>query len=85
MQFCSKTNQIHDISNIFYFGTTLYVFRRVSPSIIRSLRLYAQHQVYVIQGCLLAGMLSSTQQSLFDMYLMVGGETVRNMQSVVTK
>ena len=41
--FYSKTNQMHNISNLFYFGTTLYMFRRVSPSIIRSLRLYIQH------------------------------------------
>jgi hypothetical protein len=27
------------------------MFRRVSPSIIRSLRLYIQHQVYVIYTC----------------------------------
>jgi len=47
--FYSKTNQMHNISNLFYFGTTLYVFRAVSPSIIRSLTLYIQHQVYVIQ------------------------------------
>jgi hypothetical protein len=42
---------MHNISNIFYFGTTLYMFRTVSPSIIRSLRLYilVQHKVYVIQ------------------------------------
>ena len=45
----SKTNQMHNISNSFYFGTTLYMFRTVSPSIIRSLRLYIQHQVYVVQ------------------------------------
>jgi len=38
----------YTVSHI-YFGTTLYVFRAVSPSIIRSLRLYIQHQVYVIQ------------------------------------
>jgi len=44
-----KTNQMRNISNLFYFGTTLYVFRTVSPSIIRSLRLCIQHQVYVIQ------------------------------------
>ena len=43
----SKTNQIHNISNLFYFGTTLYMFRTVSPSIIRSLRLYIKHQVFV--------------------------------------
>jgi len=41
--FCSKTNQMHIISNLFYFGTTLYMFRTVSPSIIRSLGLYIQH------------------------------------------
>jgi hypothetical protein len=28
---------------------TFYMFRTVSPSIIRSLKLYIQHQVYVIQ------------------------------------
>jgi hypothetical protein len=47
--FYSKTNQMHNISNLFYFGTTLYMFRTLLPSIIRSLRLYTQHQVYVIQ------------------------------------
>jgi len=40
---------MHNISNLFYFGTTLYMFRTVSPSIIRSLSLYTQHQVYIIQ------------------------------------
>ena len=40
---------MHNISNLFYFGTTLYMFRAVSLSIIRSLRLYIHHQVYVIQ------------------------------------
>ena len=38
--FYSKTNQVHNISNLFYFGTTLYMFRTVFQSIIRSLRLY---------------------------------------------
>jgi hypothetical protein len=38
--FYSKTNQMHNISNVFYFGTTLCMFRTVSPSMIRSLRLY---------------------------------------------
>jgi hypothetical protein len=47
--FYSKTSQMHNISNLFYFGTTLYMFRTVSPSIIMSLRLYIQHQVYFIQ------------------------------------
>ena len=47
--FYSKTNQLHNISNLFYFGIILYMFRTVSQSIIRSLRLYIQHQVCVIQ------------------------------------
>jgi hypothetical protein len=34
---------MHNISNLFYFGITLYMFRTVSPSIIRCLRLYIQH------------------------------------------
>jgi len=48
-KFYSKTNQMHNTSNLFYFGTTLYMFRTVSPSIVRSQRLYTQHHVYVIQ------------------------------------
>jgi hypothetical protein len=47
--FYSKTIQMHNISILFYFETTFYKFRTVFPSIIRSLRLYIQHQVYVIQ------------------------------------
>jgi hypothetical protein len=41
--FYCKTNQMHNISNLFYFKTTLYMFQAVSPSIIRSRRLYIQH------------------------------------------
>jgi len=38
------------ISQIYFIlETTLYMFRMVSSSIIRSLRVYIQHQVYVIQ------------------------------------
>ena len=47
--FYSKTNQMRNISNLFYFGTTLYMFRTVPSSIIWSPRLYIQHQVYVIR------------------------------------
>jgi len=36
-------------SNLFYIVVTLYMFRTIFPPIIRSLRLYIQHQVYVIQ------------------------------------
>ena len=40
---------MHNISDLFYFGTTLYMFRTISPPVIRSLRLYIQHQAHVIQ------------------------------------
>ena len=46
--FYSKTNQMHNISHLFYFGTTFYMFRMLSPSIIRGPRLYIQYQVYVV-------------------------------------
>ena len=90
LNFYCKTNQMHNISNLFYFGTTLYMFRTVSPSIIRSLRLYIQHQVYVIQvlwllaSCLLASSHRTCMTYIWcSMYilrlLMMDGETVRNM------
>jgi len=52
--FYSKTNYMHNISNLFYLGTALYMIRTVSPSIIICLRLYIQHQVYVVQVLLSA-------------------------------
>jgi len=40
---------MHNISNLFYFGTTLYMFWTLFPSIIRSLRLYIQyHTIQVL-------------------------------------
>ena len=36
-------------SNLFYFGVTLYMFRTIFPSIIRSSRLYVQQQAFVKQ------------------------------------
>ena len=73
----SKTNQMQNISNLFYFGTTLYMFRTVSPPIIRSLRLYIQHQVYVIQvlWLLASGTDSKQPQNLYEMYLMLYVQT----------
>jgi len=67
--FYSKTNQMHNISNLFYFGTTLHMFRTVFPSIIRSLWLYIQHQVYVIQVSWLFA--SKQLQNLYGMMLYV--------------
>jgi len=45
--FYSRTNQMHNVSNLFYFGTTLYMSRTVFPSIIRILRLYIYLMLYV--------------------------------------
>jgi len=60
---------MHNISNLFYFRKKLYMFRTVFPSIIRSLRLYIQHQVYVIQVLWL--LVSKQSQNLYDIYLMM--------------
>ena len=65
LTFYSQTNQMHDISNLFYFGTTLYMFRTVFPSIIRSLRLHQVHFIHVLR--LLA---SKQSQNMYEMYLM---------------
>jgi len=40
-----------NVSNVFYFGMTLYMFRTVFPSIIRSSTLYIQQQVSVWLLC----------------------------------
>jgi hypothetical protein len=56
--FCSKTNQINNILNLFYFGTTLYMFRTVFPSIIRSLRRYIQHHTMQVVWLLASGTIS---------------------------
>ena len=45
MELKSNITKMHGQRHI----KTLYMFRTVFPSIIRSLRLYIQHQVYVIQ------------------------------------
>jgi hypothetical protein len=67
--FYSKTNQMHNILNLFYFGTMLCMFRLVPPSIVRGLRLYIQHLVYVIQVLWLPA--SKQPQDLYDIYQML--------------
>jgi len=39
-----KPTRCTNVSNLFYFGITLYMFHTVFPSIIRSSRLYIQQQ-----------------------------------------
>jgi len=67
VSFYSKINQMHNISNLLYFGTTLYMFRTFSPSIIGSVRLYIQH--HTIQVLWLFA--SKQPQNLYDIYLML--------------
>jgi hypothetical protein len=45
----SKTNQMHLFLTFIYFSITLYMFRAVFPSIIRSSKLYIQQQAYIKQ------------------------------------
>ena len=40
---------MHQCIKLFYFGVTLYMFRAVSPPIIRISRLYLQQQAFVKQ------------------------------------
>jgi len=69
---------MHNISILFYFGTALYMFRTASPSITRSLRLYIQHQIYVIQVLWLLA--SGNEMELYSLrLLMMDGENARKM------
>jgi len=65
--FYRKTNQMHSISNLFYFGTTFYIFRTVSSAIIRGLRLYIQHHTIQVLWLLA----SKQPQNLDDIHLML--------------
>jgi hypothetical protein len=47
-----KPTRCTTVSNSFYFGMTLCMFRTVFPSIVRSSRLYIQQQAYVKQTAL---------------------------------
>jgi len=44
-----KPTRCTNVSNLFYFGMTLYMFRTVFPSIISSSKLYIQQQAFVKQ------------------------------------
>jgi len=44
-----KPTRCNSVSNLFYFGMTIYMFRTVFPSIIRNSRLYILQQAFVKQ------------------------------------
>jgi len=58
-----KPTRCTNVSNLFYFGMTLYMFQTVFLSIIRSSGLYIQQQAFVKQ-ILLSCLLASRQQQL---------------------
>jgi len=66
-----KPTRCTTVSNLFYFRMTLYTFRTVFPSIIRSSRLYIQQPNRYC--CLLASryLVASRQQYLFDKCLLL--------------
>jgi len=84
---------MHRFLEFIYFGVTLYMFRTVFPSIIRSSRLYIQQQVYVKQillsACKQADNSIRLTYTCCCMYslelLMMDGKTVRNVYSVIPK
>ena len=67
----AKPTRCTSVSNLFYFGMTLCMFRRVFPSIIRSSRLYIQQQAYVKQILLAACSSKQTAVSVWQMSVAV--------------
>jgi len=63
-----KSTRCTNVSNLFYFGMTLYMFRTVFPPIISSSRLYIQQPK---RYCCLVCLLASSQQYLFDKCLLL--------------
>jgi hypothetical protein len=55
-----------NVCNLFYFRMTLYMFRTVFPSIMRSSRLYIQQQAFVKQILLFACLPSETCRMSFQ-------------------
>jgi len=71
------------MSQVYFIGVTLYMFRTVFLSIIRSSRLYIQQQAYVKQILLIADSSTCLTYACCCVYsfelLMMDGKTVRNM------
>jgi len=60
--FCSKPARCTNVSNLFYFGMKLYMFRTIFPSIFRSSRVCIRQQAFVKQT-----LLSAFERLLADM------------------
>jgi hypothetical protein len=68
-----KPTRCTNVSNLFYFGMLLFMFRAVFPSIFRSSRLYIEQQAFVKQILLSACCMYSLELLVMD------GKTIRNM------
>ena len=67
-----KPKRCTNVSNLFYFRMTLYIFRTVFPFIMRSSTLYIQQQAcYVCQTDTAVCLLASRQLCLFDKCLLL--------------
>ena len=75
-----KPTRCTSVSNLFYFGITLYMFRTVFLSIIRSSRLYIQQQAFIKQILLSAcwGVPASKQAAVSVWQMPVAVCTVLN-------
>jgi hypothetical protein len=69
-----KLTRCTNVSNLFYFKMTLYMFRTVLPYIIRSWRLYIQQQIFVKQillsACCYCCLLASSKQTALSVWHM---------------
>jgi hypothetical protein len=70
-----KLTRCTSVSNLFYFGMILYMFRTVFLSVFRSSRLYIQQQQADISICLTYACSCMYRLELLTM----DGKTVRNM------
>jgi hypothetical protein len=77
---------MHQFLKFVYFGITLYMFRTVFSSIIRSSRLHIQQQAYVKQLLLPAVIGNEMELVLCSLeLLMIDGKTIQNMYSILQK
>jgi len=66
------------VSQIYFIGVTLYMFRTVFPSIIRSSRLYILQHAYVKQILLTAAICRVLFQNKYTLVHLIGFTIVKN-------
>jgi len=73
-----KPTRCTNVSNLFYFGMTIYMFWTVFPSITRSSRLYIQQQAFVKQILLSASWQADSKTAVSVWQIPVAVCTVLN-------